>query len=681
MKLKNIHFKQLLKANLKWVLLIFAGALINLVVVLLTYQNGIGLGDGSTFYQFARNLAEGEVYYQDFIHFRTPGSYVLYSLFIGIIGDSFANLQMGILFESRVLYPVIFILALRVLFRGKYFWAAVASSAFLMVLPEYAQVRTVLAFLAVAFLTRALVDKQTINKKLLAVSGIVTAIAFLFGQETGFIAGSLSVVSIALLSKKSQLKIKEVALNYIWYGAGFIIGILPLVGYAIFHGELINFLYYTFYYAFILQPQHMDLPFPEFGYKSIVYYLPFVLVLLMTLVLYSLKDFRQKATMGILIGFVTLRLVTLVGRTDVGHLIFVIPELVLLASLAYWMVKVNSIGSIIVSRNLIIAIVTTGLIFAWIVTGGSSAALILAATVIMALFLLNIRDKVYVKIDKTVTLSVLFSVLTLLLFLLLPQVLSELKGIKISATRVSEQSLKLDGSFVDTETYSLLTQVEEAVKKNHPKTLFSYPIQPYFYKFADRHATPFITYEPQTTVQEQEITIEHLKITKPEVVLTDPSQASGLSGSLWLINEYVFNNYEVTEIVHTNQIIWVMEPRAVQVNVVPFVMTKYFKQEQGLLALQSPDKNLINGIIFPAAGDYSIDLGSEFYGLTFQFKPTVKGSCTALDITYANGLQAEDKICGEETYDLRQSKSAISNITFKGVSESTLIVNNFLLRR
>lgn len=47
------------------------------LVVSLIYNRTFGFGDQSLFYSFARNIAQGEAIYSDFIHFRTPGSYFI----------------------------------------------------------------------------------------------------------------------------------------------------------------------------------------------------------------------------------------------------------------------------------------------------------------------------------------------------------------------------------------------------------------------------------------------------------------------------------------------------------------------------------------------------------------------------------------------------------------------------
>ena len=72
-----------------------------------------------------------------------------------------------------------------------------------------------------------------------------------------------------------------------------------------------------------------------------------------------------------------------------------------------------------------------------------------------------------------------------------------------------------------------------------------------------------MTYEPQTTVKEQDQTIEDLKRTKPEVIIFDPLQAHGLSGSLWKISDYIIENYRIQKVVMKREILWIMVPKKV----------------------------------------------------------------------------------------------------------------------
>lgn len=602
-------FYSFLRVNLKWVLLVGITVLVNMLIVLLTYRQGIDIGDGSTFFQFARNIANGEVFYRDFIHFRTPASYGLYASFITLLGDSYSSLRLGMLVETRVLYPIIFIIAFAVLFKRKYFYVLVTVVALLVLLPEYAQLRTVLALLATAVLARAIVtDRSSFNKTLIFVAGILGGVSFMFGQEAGVMAGAIAAIGVVLLSIRKKNGIKQALVTLLLYGSGFFIGMLPLLIYAIIHGQLFNFLYYSVYYAFILQPKYMDLPFPQFGYDSLVYYLPFVIVVLSVVSFFSIKNTTLRTTLGLFTAFVVLRLVTLVGRSDMGHLLFIVPELIALALLAYVIPLSEKIKTISITRNLIIGVLAIIATFLLIVTGGSSMLLMMTALVAASTLCLFFKDKILIKINTVHLVSGILAVLAVFLFLLLPDMLGKIKQIKAVATGTAQMQYSINGSYVSESTYELLSSVEEAVKKRNPETLFSYPIQPYFYSFAKDHATSFMTYEPQTTVGEQERTIRELKERRPEVILLDPIQASALSGSLGMINEYVMTHYKVTETIESSRIIWLLEPRQTPEVSVPFVLTALFNDSRNATAVQSPDRGINNGLIVNANTEMELNV-------------------------------------------------------------------------
>ena len=317
-----------------WIIGGFILAAISLVKVLAVYKQGFDLGDGSTFYAFSHFLGQGEKIYDDFIHFRTPGSYFLWTLILQLGHGALAAMKFALNFETNFLYQAVLFLSIGVLFKWKRPWLAIIVTLACILLPGYLQLRAAFAFLAVVLYIRA---ETSIGHKTswLIATGVAAAFSFTFGQEAGAVA--IATVGLYELSKLVTKKppMRETVKRVGWLIAGFATGMLPLLMYVAFFSNISNFLYYSLYYAFILQPKGMNLPFPALTPDTFVYYLPFVLIVLCLGVFYLTRSktthVEDKAFLLITI-LAILRLVTLVGRTDMGHLIFVVPELILLSA-------------------------------------------------------------------------------------------------------------------------------------------------------------------------------------------------------------------------------------------------------------------------------------------------------------------------------------------------------------
>lgn len=654
-----------IKTHKKWVILLAVVLIANLFVVLISYRNGIGMGDGSTFFSFARNLVAGEVYYQDFIHFRTPGSYVLFALGVSLFGDMYASFNLALLIESRVLYPLVFLASFMIIFNKKYFIGAVLAASLLFILPEYAQLRTVLGLLAVAILAKGYITAMGSRKKLklnkyLLVSGVVTGFAFIFGQEAGLMAGSLAAITILAFSVKNKEGMKNTIQQYLRFGLGFLIGLSPLLIYILINGQLFNFLYYTFYYALVRQPHFMDLIFPPFSYTNFVYYLPFIMILVSTLLLGSIKNAKTRVAFGMLIAFTILRLATHVGRTDIGHLLFVVPELLVVGIMGYALV-IKEKAKLIVSRNLIVTLLTlTGVFFA-VINDAPSLLLPVAALATVFYVVGSIKDRELFSINSTHVASLGLALSFLFLFLITPQIKSEINDIKASVQGKWGQ-IEINGSKVDKDTYELISKIEASVDRLQPTTLYSYPILPYFYTLAPQHATSFMTYEPQTTVEEQKLSIEQLKESKPEVIIMDPAQATSMSKSLWLINQYIMENYKITETIVTKHIIWILEPREAVDGRIPLSLTKHFTEQGGLMSVQSPDKDIHNGLMF-SSGTYNVTVEGSYKELLLSSTKVTPAGCVVVKI-HGDQSQKETTVCTDSGSHQLSINEPIKSIEF-----------------
>lgn len=535
-----------------WSLLVLGAVSFGLLVTIFSFREGLDFGDGSTFHQFAHNLYQGEVMYKDFIHFRTPGSYFLQSLFLSILGDQYSSLQFALLFESYVLYPLLFTVAMAIFLKFKHVLIGVSSLAVIIALPAYAQVRTVLAFLAVTLYIQAYRVVKGRRWWLLA-SGIVTGFAFTFGQEAALMA--ILTIGVVELSRFKRKDIKERFVNVAWLLGGFVVGILPLLCYVIVFSNIGTFLYYILYYAFILQPQGMDLIYPSFNYGNLIFYLVFALYIVIFSIFYASK--KASLPEAAFLIFAIFRAITLLGRSDVGHLIFILPELLFLSVLALSHFKStvfnkqNTVKAALYSVALAVSF--------YIAIRFGSSFLMLGALIVAAAFYhrkLDVKKVASVNISLSVffVLTSLFAILIHMLYPLYSKTINSMTTRGLTSTQFDEVN-------VDYSTYERVQKINDSIASYNPKTIFSYPVQPYFYHLAPKHAARFLTFEPQTTLKEQEQTIEDLKRTKPEVILYDVVQAESMEGVLGKINAYIKDTYKVAEKAGPTGAVWIMVPK------------------------------------------------------------------------------------------------------------------------
>lgn len=556
-KLKSIFHQNFPDARrrdvLIWLFIVLGSSLLGFVMTYLSFRQGIDFGDGSTFFSFAHNLANGEVIYKDFIHFRTPGSYFLQSFFIRIFGDEQASVRFALGFEARVLYIFFFAAALAIFLRFKYVLLGILSLLLVIALPPYAQLRTVLALVAVVLYIQSYRGAARHRSMWLVCSGVFIGLAFTFGQE----AALMAIVAIGLMElfqiKKHTIK---VALRRIGVLAlGTLLGALPLLLYVITQSDVPAFLYYTFYYAFVLQPQAMDLVYPPLSYVNAMFYIVFVLYLIIFYIFYSSR--KIGIAEGILLVFGIMRLVTLLGRSDAGHLLFVLPELIFLTLYATIHVKNAQFTKQGFKR---FALYGTALsISFWVALSSSGIILIISAFIVyLALYFKrpSMQEIKVMKDANAVVLTVITFFFSILIYILYPS----FSGTLDTMSTRGLTDLEIGGLNVTPAVYTEVNMVNSAVKPLHPKTIFSYPIQPYYYDLAPKHATRFMTFELETTEKEQEQAIDDLKHTQPEVILYDPVQATSLDKPLGKINAYIKSHYKIKQVVVYSRTYWIMVP-------------------------------------------------------------------------------------------------------------------------
>ncbi|OGL22495.1 hypothetical protein A2707_04180 [Candidatus Saccharibacteria bacterium RIFCSPHIGHO2_01_FULL_45_15] len=663
-----------------WAGILFSLTTIGTAIAYFSFRESFSVGDASTFFRFAHNLAAGEVIYKDFIHFRTPGSYFNEALFIKIFGDQMSSVMFAIQFEAHALYTLVFGFGVAIFLRFKKPFIGLVALSPILVLPAYLQLRTALAFLAITLYIQARRNERYRHVWLI-LSGLVTGWTFIYGQEAAvMVAMTIFVTELYLFDiKKWRVQLRNIGL----LATGVFMGLLPLLAYVVFMSDLSTFSYYTLYYAFILQPKGMDLPYPALSYENILYYIVPILIVFCFYIFYSLKE--ASLPYAILIAFTIARLVTLFGRSDLGHLIFVLPEIFLIATLAIVVIPKSDFNKKQFIRFLpYLFVLITSFVMAKMISSGFVA---IGALAVLMAFRFRKVPKIpnRTKSVHLVVLSIMIATIAVFGYTLYPSAYNTLTT--MSKRGVTAQNV--GGVNTDLDTYNQITAVEKAVAKHAPITMFSYPIQAYYYTFAPKHATRFMTFEPQTTIAEQDIAINDLESSKPEVVVFDPLQAASLSKSLWKINNYITSNYIVSETVVSKEILWIMIPRSgekKQLNYLAFSLRKdglNSTVQQQAQDVQSPEKGINSGVMQNAHSELefkpaiqrptSVSL-SVFYD---EIQPTAM--CGEVHLRYRGSSEAITKICAQDGKVTIPVADNLEEVELVNQSASTLVWNEPVL--
>jgi hypothetical protein len=585
---------------------IICGVLIGLVGVWgvfttwATYNRGFDLGDAATYYALAREVTHGQVAYKDFVHFKTPAATFLEAGTMRVFGDSQSSVMLGVKLETNVLYPMVFLLAVSILFRRSKnnLLYAILATLVVLYLPPLAGLRAGFAFLAVCVYLASFdyVDRR--RPGILLAAGAAVGAAFMFGQDMMLVAAATIAAGEVF-----NWRDKQVWRRIGWLMGGFLLGAAPLVLYVTLLANIGTFLYYIGYYGLVLQPRYMNTPMPGLSWSSLMYYVPFIIYLACFLQL--LWDRRSDRRDALLLSFGILRLATLLGRSDFGHLLFSLPELFIVGP--YFMARIPSmqISRKRIQQSFPYAAFVIGVFWAAIATSN----VVLLAIPFLALAALRHNDRLgdfraapaALKFNMYAALGALMVLMTYWLF---PAAYSNAQSAKAGALSRQTGPYAVSGMSANPATYREVQAVSSAVRPYHPQTIFSFPIQAHFYSLAPRAATRFITFEPETTLKEQDQAIADLRRTKPEVIVFDALQAQSFSASSWKISEYVLSNYEVAKVIAQRNIFWIMVPRHDDQKSYPLLF-RLLKDnpgtaaqgiqlnEQGIMnALGQPDKKL-----------------------------------------------------------------------------------------
>jgi len=528
-----------------------------IVQTVATYDSSLGMGDNSTFYAFARNIVHGEVMYKNFIHFRTPGSVTFYSLVMRVLGQQQSTIEIASRIETLILYPLLLIISSMIIFRKRSPWYPVLAFLGLALLPGVAQLRAGFGILTIAVYLFTL-DVRSRRQLWLLATGFLAFVTFYFGQEI-FLMVVLCIAAAELVYwRQHGLDLPRLGCIV----GGSIIGFIPLLLYMAIFSSLGNFLYYTLYYAFIQQPKFMNLPFPPFGLTNLVFYMPFIMYWFCFIVLYTNKRLGLKD--GLLLSFGILRLITATGRSDFGHLIFSVPEVFVIvpyfAFQARWS-ELNKRTSKAVLPYAVVLLVLLAL--------ATKTSMALAPVPFVILLALHLRERKPTRVTPKSLLNssvhlyaILGSLFVLFLFILAPTYLADAHAVKQGLFNDSGPAYRIGGVKTDEITYDEIQSVRASVAPLKPQTVFAFPIEPFYYSLAEHHASRFITFEPETTVKEQNEAIQDLEHSRPQVVIFDVLQSQGLSGSVWEISDYLTSHFTIRKQVAMRDILWVMVPEA-----------------------------------------------------------------------------------------------------------------------
>lgn len=601
--------------------------LLSIFIAAITYKYGVGFGDPSLFYAFASNIVSGEAIYSDFIHFRTPGSYFLYSIFVMFFGDQYSSVNLGIIIESGLLYATLLLGCICILFwKQKILPWLVGIVAFGMLLyPVILQVRSGIALLAVVLYTKFAYKNNPLRRWLLTIGALVGA-CFLFGQEMALlpivVIGSIELTRVMY----KQITIRALLRKLMWLVLGCVLTIIPPMVYFMAASDVGNFFYYTIYYAFILQPQGMDIAFPALSNDTMIYYSPLLMLVLAYGVLQQLKSSKQQLIGMTIVTFVSVRMISFFGRTDIPHLLFAASELYLLVPLtAYWLYTLRKDHWVFSLRLFMFLGVYTVLL---LVATQKSFVVALLPFIIAIDILRPERLKIRKSTKEPIKLAGRFTYVVTCFMVIFPGVwisyelrdtlfMSKPKQMKhIIQGSTQEKLVYENGSWMTALDADRVRAVELFLEENPSSTIFSFPQQPYYYSLAEEHASRFMSFEPQTTESEQNQTIEDLKESQPGLVILDPLQAGSLSGSVSKISQHILNNYETKEIIIKDSQLWLMTRRQTPLNREYLAMSLYQRitadTANNVTILHNPEVGLINALLVNDSAVFNVEKSITF---------------------------------------------------------------------
>jgi hypothetical protein len=594
-----------------------------------------------------------------------------------------SSLQLSLHVETLVLFPTLLLIAAILIQREKRNpLLLIVTFLGIAFLPAIADLRVGLGILASAFYYTSF-ELRKHQKLFLMLTGIFTGLTFTFGQE---IAAILVILLLAGELFNDGLRTEwRTRLKYLLGGT--VIGLLPLLIYVIIFSNVANFLYYTIWYSFIIQPKYMNLPFPGISYNNLIYYLPFALYWFCFLVLYANRKFAKP--MALVLAFCILQLVSAFGRSDFDHLLFSIPELFVVVPLFLMSIKDSYFGPKTLRQFAPYGIA----LIALFALGKLSHSFTIILIPFVMLYAIDKRKREHevpsINVQAKINVAILFGGLFMLfIFLLYPTYKSTVSGAVAGWHNRYNTTDEIEGVRADPITYEEVKGVEAQVQKDHPETIFSFPIIAFFDSLAPHHGSRYITFEFETTVTEQNKTIQDLEHSKPGVVVFDPLQAEILSPATWKISDYITAHYRVQKQISYSNIYWVMVPKANPQRDDKLVYQLYHdntttsahsnlqgiqSSQQGLnYAIEQSSHQPMSFVVKDSKGVHLDVSLSNYLGTTND--PAACGSVEVSSLT----VHLTKSFCstdGETVLPIKPSKSQVK-LTFINKTDSPIIWNN-----
>ena len=661
------NIKQIFRKNKYWIVLCGFVVLFGCFLVYNNFLKPTKLGDPATFAVFGCNISRGEVVYKDFYHFRTPGEYFTSSILAKIKGCGMNSLMITHLATEFIAVPLILIGSIYIFDKRKIKLAWLVYLATL-VNPLAGQFRIALGFLSMIFMVKFFrADNKNRETKILYVAGLLTGLTFLFGQDIAILAGFLfTILSVFDFLKFGSAKRQDwlkLATNFLRFGVGFLAGVAPLLIYLIVNGILIKGLYYILYYAIFLQPGGMDIPYPlPSTFSALIFYIP-ILILVISYVA-IIASGKLNWPLLIVTLWAILRFISAAGRSDEGHLVFAIfPDFILLIWLAFEAFK----DKISISKR---DIVLAALFLASFLGAIFVKSFLLFLVAIGVLVSIAIAKKEPAKKHNLQLYSVIRDILVVATVIFAWQMVVrpafELYGNTITGIKYRSQQIA-------NRIPDYYKRIENTINQKNPEYIFAFPVHPYFY-LNHQHATPFMTFEPQTTKAEQIEAIENLKKNRPEVVIFDPIQAYNMGKSVDLITNYILNNYKIESIEDSEEVLWVMVPRD-EVTNFNFISLniKKFSSNNSLISVENRSQKIRFGLMQLPKTKTTIDNFDKITNLRFE---VVFAEKAKMEIYFSNGKTQKIDLVAGKKYHI--SGAEIDRIEVENLSSSDLILKDFL---
>lgn len=510
-----------------------------------------GLGDNTFFDMAGRWLGSGGVYIRDFIHFRTPGAYYFYAAVQAIFGTSFHSTAFALQLETLVIQPVasfaLAAAATRVLLgRTSFVIAGLVGLSFFFLVPIF-QLRTAMPALALApYLLSTLPDDALdlrLRRLALISTGALLGLSYWAGQETLLFVLFAILVSEVVYAHGSARRLAVRA--FIALGAAGLVVVLPLAWLCLRGMDIRTYLFYTNWYAFVIQPSGLNLPFPEFTAANLYYYLPFF-VLSISAAVFAGTGALAKPGAVALLGYASLRMISALGRADFLHIAFSVSEIPVILPIAIVLLMRSRIGPETFAATITL-VISTGL-FALGMRNKSAVLFVIPPL----LAIIGARSDAIASVLKRGRFSSLAAgaVSTIVMFYM--QYPGNMYDVtKTIDTTFSAAPRKVDfpysGVALSQDAQQELTVAGEFIKQRGVRSIFAYPTIPEYYTFAPTHPSRVVYFENEIQPFEITQTISELSATPPDLVVQSFDQVVGQSPLLYRIADYVSSHYDTTK--------------------------------------------------------------------------------------------------------------------------------------